>query len=91
MKEQTEIGRFRSSKTTVENVFSFKDKEVILSSGHKLKGTEVAVRKDFSVPIRHACRKVLEFAKQHMKHRIKFGVIIFWLGYPLIPKMLPLM
>lgn len=65
LKEHTKLLAIRSSKTTIKNVFRFKDKEVILSSGHKLKVPEVAVREDFSVSIRHARRKVLEFAKQH--------------------------
>lgn len=49
---------------TVVQFSSLKDKQAILSSGHKLKETGVTVREHVSVPLRHARRKLLEFARR---------------------------
>lgn len=61
------IARYQVNKNRpiVVKVCPLKDKEAILSSGNKIKGTEFAMREDVSVPIRHARRKLLEFAKKH--------------------------
>ncbi|XP_042148675.1 uncharacterized protein LOC121837193 [Ixodes scapularis] len=42
---------------------SFKDKEGILSSAFKLKGTRVAISEDFPISVRLARRHLLDFAK----------------------------
>lgn len=45
----------------------FKDKDRILSSAHKLKGTSYSIREDFSPETRRARQKLIEFAKTQNK------------------------
>lgn len=61
------IGSFQPNKNRpiVAKFCRFKDKDFILASGAKLKDTDFAVREDFSATVRHARRKLLEFARQH--------------------------
>ncbi|XP_029830951.3 uncharacterized protein LOC115315791 [Ixodes scapularis] len=42
---------------------SFKDKDSVLSSAHKLKGTRVAISEDFPISVRLARRHLLDFAR----------------------------
>lgn len=69
------IGKFTEGKNRpiIVKFLRYKDKENILSSGRKLKGTSFAVREDFSASVRLARRKLFEFASaRNVPFKIRF-------------------
>lgn len=66
------LGCFRKSitRSIIVRFLSFKDKECVLGSAYKIKGSGFPAREDYPPPIRFARRKLLEFA-QTQKTRIK--------------------
>lgn len=69
------LGKFALNKRRpiVAKLAFFKDKQRILASAHKLKGSTYSIREDFSVATRLARRKLLEFAKMQDKR----GKLVF--------------
>ncbi|CAN7946659.1 unnamed protein product, partial [Ixodes hexagonus] len=59
------IGKYSTEKKRpiIVKFSRFKDKDRILFSGPKLKGTHFSVGEDFSITVRNARRKLIEFAK----------------------------
>lgn len=59
------LGKFATNKNRpiIVQLSRFKDKELILACGPKLKGTNFAIREDFSAATRVARSKLLQFAK----------------------------
>ncbi|CAN8028825.1 unnamed protein product, partial [Ixodes persulcatus] len=69
------IGKFNTEKKRpiIVKFSRFKEKDRILSSGFKLKGTPFSVGEDFSISVRHARRKLIEFAKnKNVSFRLSF-------------------
>lgn len=63
------LGRFTVGKyrPIIAKFAFFKDKQSVLASAHKLKGSTFSVREDFSLPTLQARRKLIEFAKSENK------------------------
>lgn len=73
------LGRFATGKTRpiIVKLCNYKDKEKILASGPKLKGTTYAIREDFSATVRLARRKLLQHARQiGTPFRLRFDKMI---------------
>lgn len=60
------LGQFTGDKSRpiIVKLLRFKDKETILSAGHKLRGTRFAIREDFCPAVRQARANLLKFAKE---------------------------
>lgn len=55
----------RKNRPIITKLSSYKDKEKFLSLGPKLIITNVAIREDFSVPVRQAQSKPIRLTKEH--------------------------
>lgn len=60
------LGKYSNGKNRpiIVKLLRFKDKESILSVGHKMKGTDYAVREDFCLAVRQARAKLIKYAKE---------------------------
>uniref|UniRef100_A0A147BSL7 Putative tick transposon n=1 Tax=Ixodes ricinus TaxID=34613 RepID=A0A147BSL7_IXORI len=69
------LGKFQGDKNRpiIVKFSRFKDKESILASGFKLKGSDFAVREDFSASVRQSRAKLFEYGKSlNVSFKVRF-------------------
>lgn len=73
------LGAYREGKwrPIIVKFAHFKDKEALLSSSSKLKGTDYGISEDFAPEIRVARRRLIEFGKaQHSPFKLRYDKLI---------------
>lgn len=69
------LGKFQDDKNRpiIVKCSRFKDKESLLASGFKLKGSDFAVRDDFSASVRQSRAKLFEYGKSlNVSFKVRF-------------------
>lgn len=71
------LGRFSNDRTRpiIVKFFNEKEIETVLSNGHKLKGTDFGISRDYSEAVRDKRRKLWQFSKTIKKDKDRVSLV----------------